>query len=70
VAAVLPDNLLRALNDNRGGTTVIREQKVFLIRDVSKEDLDRIENEVRDVSASVESRTSAIVTDILAEIAS
>jgi hypothetical protein len=49
---------------------VVRDVKVFVIRDASRRDVERIERQVQDLDASVESRTDAVITEVLSELAS
>lgn len=69
VTATIPDSLIAAIQGGGGGApTVITNNRVFFVRDASREDIDRLEEQILDVDASVEVRADAVVSDILSEL--
>jgi tape measure domain-containing protein len=74
VTATIPDKLIEAIRgggrDRGGNVNVVRDVRVFVIRDASRRDVERIERQVQDLDASVESRTDAVITEVLSELAS
>lgn len=72
VTTVLPPELLAVLS-NAANTntepTIIRDTRIFIVNDASRDEIDELRRGLDDIDGSVESRAEVVITDILDEVA-